>query len=292
MVFTGKLVFQSDPTDFTGHFVGIATLNADGTDYQKLTDYFEDGDLQGYRPNSPVWSADGEQIAFVADKNDAPSRLYVMNADGTGLTSIAESETGAFSSPSWSPNGDKIVYAFQDNDDHELYIFDLVTNEISQLTDNEYTDSSPAWSPDGEWIAFNADRDGDFELYIVQPDGSELLQMTDNQDSDSYPAWSPDGGQLAFVSDRESNNAIYRMSVTDKQATHITNNSSALITGITWSPDGDYIAYADLMPTEDVDPQIITHPATGIFIVRVSDGKSQPLPYSFVGWNASPSWVE
>ena len=111
---TGKLVFESDPTDFTAHFVGIVALNADGTDYHTLTSYFAEGELHEYRLHGPVWSSDGEQIAFVASKMNTPSRLYVMNADGSELAVLAESETGWYSSPSWSPDGEQIVYGFQD----------------------------------------------------------------------------------------------------------------------------------------------------------------------------------
>jgi hypothetical protein len=48
------------------------------------------------------------------------------------------------------------------------------------------------------------------------------------------------------------------------------------------------------MPEETInsDADINTHPATGLWVVRISDGKFVPIDYSFGGWNASPSWVE
>lgn len=288
---TGKLVFVSD-FDYTGHFGAITTLNADGTEYQALTDYFDEGELQQYRVNSPSWSADGEQIMFVATKTGESSRLYLMNPDGSDMTIVAESETGWYSSPSFSPTGEQIVYGFKDGDDIELYILDLETQETLQITDNDVNDSSPAWSPDGEWIAFNRGVEDDFELVLMNPDGSEIRQLTDNDARDVYPAWSADGSKIAFVSDRDGDDGIYVMTIEDEETTHITTVERMQPGRMAWSPDGEFIAYTALVPIENVDPDIIVHPTTALYVVRIVDGQSQLLPFRFLGWNGSPSWVE
>jgi TolB protein len=288
---TGKLVFVSD-LDYTGYFGSIATLNADGTDFQTLTHYFDEGELQRYRVNSPSWSADGEQIVFVATKTGESNRLYHMNADGSDMTIAVESETGSYSSPSFSPTGEQVVYGFKDGGDIELYILDLGTQEALQITDNEFEDSSPAWSPDGEWIVFNRDFEGDFELFLMKPDGSEIRQLTNNDARDVYPAWSPDGTQIAFVSDRDGDDGIYVMTIEDQETTHISIVERMFPGRMAWSPDGEFIAYAALVPQENVDPNVIIHPTTALYVVRIGDNVLQLLPFGFSGWNANVSWVD
>jgi Tol biopolymer transport system component len=49
--------------------------------------------------------------------------------------------------PSWAPNGDRIAFAAEGGNDSEIYVLNLVNNEVVQLTDNEVDDTMPAWRP-------------------------------------------------------------------------------------------------------------------------------------------------
>ncbi len=293
--FTGKLVFESDPVDFSGHFTGIAVLETDSSVNQKLTDDLGGGNMEGYRVGSPSWSHDGEQIVFVGyGENNRANGIFMMNADGSDLHVVMESEEGDYSSPSLSPDGTQLLYGFRmdSEDDIELYLFDLEVAEETPITTNNVIDSSPTWSPDGEWIAFHREIDDDFEIFMMRSDGSEELQLTDNETRDVYPEWSPDGSQIAFVSDRSGENAMYIMDVED-QATTFVMEFSLIISGrLAWSPDGEWIAFAAPVPDENVSEDIITHPVTTLYVVRIADGHVELLLNQARGLHINADWVK
>jgi dipeptidyl aminopeptidase/acylaminoacyl peptidase len=93
-----------------------------------------------------------------------------------------------------------------------LYLFELDSRALTQLTTGEYDDVLPSWSPDGREIAFvskrvgaDPDRGSNWDIFIVAAaPGAEPRQLTrfagpDNDpDYESRPVWSPDGSHLAY----------------------------------------------------------------------------------------------
>jgi Tol biopolymer transport system component len=90
-----------------------------------------------------------------------------------------------------------------------LYIFDLTTKSLTQITGGDYEDSDPAWSPDGAQLAFTSNRTSDpdrnynNDIWTVSADntdkGAHLKQITTNPGDDHASTWSPDGKWIAYV---------------------------------------------------------------------------------------------
>src|SRR5579859_6982354 len=90
-----------------------------------------------------------------------------------------------------------------------LYVLDLSTKQLTQITSGDYDDAQPAWSPDGRLIAFasnrskpDPDRTYNTDVWVVAANnsdkGAHLTQVTTNPGDDSEPAWSPDGKWIAY----------------------------------------------------------------------------------------------
>ena len=84
-----------------------------------------------------------------------------------------------------------------------IYVLDIASGEMTQLTHGDYDDSEMAWSPDGSRIAFTSNRseepDDNYntDIWVVSAEGGDPLQITTNPGSDDSPAWSPDGRSIA-----------------------------------------------------------------------------------------------
>jgi dipeptidyl aminopeptidase/acylaminoacyl peptidase len=92
-----------------------------------------------------------------------------------------------------------------------LYVFDVASKSVTQVTSGDYDDNEPSWSPDGKSLAFTSnrsvpdpDRNFNTDIWVVAANntdkGAHLTQITTNLGADRSPAWSPDGKWIAFVS--------------------------------------------------------------------------------------------
>ena len=103
--------------------------------------------------------------------------------------------------------------------DH-LYVFDVASKKVTQITSGDFDDNEPAWSPDGKSLAFSSnrstpdpDRNYNTDIWVVAADntdkGAHLTQVTTNPGPDRSPAWSPDGKWITFVTQTDLKAMIY-----------------------------------------------------------------------------------
>ncbi len=157
----------------------------------------------------PAWSPNGKQLVFQAERKQR-SRLYRINADGTGLKQLqffGDLVAGDLS-PDWSSTN-KIVFSYQGS----LWTIRPDGSGLTEVASpDEYGDRGfylPSWSPDGTQIAAEIDGSSfaDGGIMVVTPapgPGQEkysyLTGDEDNQHSEVIedPAWSPDGTKIVY----------------------------------------------------------------------------------------------
>jgi Tol biopolymer transport system component len=243
----------------------------------------------GTGDTEPAWSPGGKFIAFARDvtssTEDDGDEIYIMNANGTGLKRLTTS-AGADFSPSFSPDGAKIVFSSTRAGNLEIYSMNTDGTGVTRLTNNAASDDYPVWSPDNKRIAFASDRAGNVEIYTMNVNGSGVTRMTTNTASDLVPDWSPDGSKLAFASDRSGNFDIWTMNASaGAAATNVTSDPGSEDFSPAWSPDGSLITY-DGDPAENFNLDVFVVPAGGgsIGALTTSTGTDewwpawQPLP--------------
>jgi TolB protein len=171
--------------------------------------------------------------------------LIFLNYDGGSRWQLTRDNSIALS-PSWSPDGRKIVFtSFRGGEDAELWIADLDQRKISSLLRRRGTDAAPDWSPTGEWIVFAGSLGNETHLYLIKPDGTGLRRLTRGDWIDTSPSWSPDGRRIVFMSDRSGNPQIYRMDIDGANLRRLTYDGT-YNADPSWSPSGDRIVYARL----------------------------------------------
>lgn len=223
---------------------------------------------------------------FSADDEGAWN-IYTLSDDH--LRQVTEGNGNV--NPSWSPDGERILFSSHRDGDFDLYVMDSGGSNMVLVTDNDQLDSSADWSPVGSMIAFDRviDDDGDFadvdetdfaQVFVAEfgtpiRDAKQLTSVEPN----AKPRWSPDGTRIAFLSWRDGNAEIYLMNSDGSEQTNLTRHPGWDVLPA-WSPDGSKIAFVS--DRDGVDA-IYVMGADGSDPTRVSDdGTSATNP----SWSA------
>jgi dipeptidyl aminopeptidase/acylaminoacyl peptidase len=199
---SGRDGAKSEKDDEESKKKEVWLLNREGGEAQKLTDTIQD-------VSEFSWSPSGDRIVLILqdpsineieasknkDKGDAKPKPHPWVID---RLHFKEDEIG-----------------YLDRRRTHLYVFDVASRKMTQITSGDYDDSAPAWSPDGRSIAFTSnrsdsedpDRNYNTDIWVVAADntdqGKSPVRVTTNPGADGSPAWSPDGKWIVFSSQLE-----------------------------------------------------------------------------------------
>ena len=67
-------------------------------------------------------------------------------------------DLNGLTSPTFSPEGDRLAFVGISGGISDLYVVDIETEDVTQLTNDKYTVLHPSWSPDGQSIVYVSDR--------------------------------------------------------------------------------------------------------------------------------------
>ena len=142
---------------------------------------------------SPTWNPKtNAQIAWVSGRTGLP-QIYTMASDGTNIVRITDQ--GYAVSPSWSPNGQFLAFAWVRHygpgapGASDIYVMDVASKQFAQLTHDGGRNDFPSWSPDGRHIVFQSNRTGKTQIWTMLADGSEVRQLTMSGEN-TQPNWS------------------------------------------------------------------------------------------------------
>ncbi|MEE4272068.1 MAG: protein kinase [Thermoanaerobaculales bacterium] len=147
----------------------------------------------GYE-NNPIWTPDGERVAYLAGPTVAGS-VYWTDSDGSGEAEQLTTLSGV--PASWSPDGGSLVFMhFSDSTSWDLWLQPL-QGEARPLIESPYFEIGATISPDGRWLAYESDYTGRREVYVTSfPDPGPRIQVS--VEGGFMPAWASDGRGLFF----------------------------------------------------------------------------------------------
>ena len=198
---------------------------------------------QGDADSGPRFSPDGDLLAFLRSRpSGEPRQVWIMNADGGEARQLTNAPKGV-QDFCWSPDGARIVYCadtepaagaaagslaegprvvevnrirfrhdlqgWRGDAHYHLFVAELESGDVAQITRGDWDDYSPAWSPDGTKIAFISGRRDDRDLralteaYVVNADGGVAECWSGGLYSVGAVAWSPDSRRLAAVASED-----------------------------------------------------------------------------------------
>jgi Tol biopolymer transport system component len=149
------------------------------------------------------WSPVTDEIAVFARREKKTPLLIYHAIKGKLLRDIVFDDIVQCSSPAFSPDGRRV--AFEGNRDGVVDIFeiDLETEEIRNLTQDDFFDANPWYAQDGKTLLYNRRIGSHWKIFSVDvTDPSKKTQLTVGAFSDIQPSYSRDGETIYFSSDR------------------------------------------------------------------------------------------
>jgi TolB protein len=132
----------------------------------------------------------------------------------------------------------------------EIYIRDMATGRLQQITQHWSIDTEPVWAPDGRYVYFTSDRGGRPQIYRVSPGGGSPERVTLEGDYNARASVSPDGRKIAVAQGRGNE---YRIAVWDIKTERFTIlTPGKLDESPSFAPNGSMILYATREGTRGV----------------------------------------
>ncbi len=191
---------------------------------------------------NPAWSPDGQSIAYQGRVGDKAG-LVVARSDGSGARFLSEMSGTNSPLPTtgkdiaWSPDGKRIAFVssvpgpetadatgdpivitrylykpdaaegntrFNDNRRLHIFVVDVASGRVDQVTDGAHYEHSIEWSPTGDEIAFisnrepNEDQFFNYDLFTLKLADKSIRRLTSTENAEYRPRWSPDGKTIAY----------------------------------------------------------------------------------------------
>jgi len=263
-------------------------LNRMGGEAQQLTEAIQDVD-------DFAWSPDSKRLVLIL-QDPSPEELDEAKArekDKPGNNDKDKGKDATAKKPKTPPPFVIDRYRFKtdtvgylDRRRTHLYVFDVDTKAVVQITSGDFDDDEPAWSPDGKLLAFRSnrstpdpDRTYDTNIWVVAADnsdkGTHLTQVTTNPGADASPAWSPDGKWITYVTQLDPKLLIYathHIAVSPAaggEAKVLTLAFDRMSRSPHFSPDGQFIYF---IADDDGTQNLFRIPATGGEVTRAISG--------------------
>ncbi len=232
--------------------------------------------LYGIGPMSP----DKQSLLLLAQKPEHAPNVYVMNLTDRSIRPAVTSFTWGAADPQWSPDGKSIAVAgFEESASFcELFLLDLKTGRMRQMTKNSFSDKEPVFTPDGKRMIYTTDESplpdaafGILHLAAVAVAGGKAEYFTEDEGSFIHPGISADGKNLFLVKIDEASgrHSLWQYGLDGKPQRDLTERKFARIHRyIQNTTNGSMILWAQ----EETEQQ------DDIYLLDMKTGKVTDLP--------------
>jgi dipeptidyl aminopeptidase/acylaminoacyl peptidase len=280
----------------------IAFRGADGDQHGILIAHPDGSDPTFLAPlagtNSPLpgtgkdftWSPDGKQIAFVS------------STPGDGAAE-ASGDPMVITRYLYKPDAGEGMTRFNDNQRLHIFVVDIASKQVRQLTQGNFDEHSIDWSPDGKQLVFasnhepNQDEFFNYDLFTLQLADNSIHRLTATESCEYDPSWSPDGKSIVYrgtrrgLTDRETtmeDTHVWVMNSDGSNRREIGNAIDNRQGAPQWAPDGSSVYFTVQergnnhlvrLPISGGQPEYVLNDTGGVGAWSVA--KNKMVAYSF-----------
>lgn len=215
----------------SGSFDVYVAGTGDGAEKKKLIKGRTSPQFESLRVLTPSlgWSPDGLRIA-VAVTSGPTDGIAIVHTESKKTVLYRVEEVDQILSVAWSPQGDQLAFEGSFNAQSDIFVLELESGHVVNLTADVFSDHEPAWSPDGKALVFHSDRGQhtqtqthvsdaftmhahdyrQYDLYLLPIGTRTVRRLTDTKSWDETNArFGAEGNRLLFLSDRNGTFNLY-----------------------------------------------------------------------------------
>ena len=268
-------------------------ISGDGSDEERIEGQFRD----------ITYDLGGVNVAFIRDveytvgEDDSEEttvesfpELFIAPVDDLeNARQITEFQSTVMASPSFSPEGDELVFVSNFNGSSDIWYITTEGEGGRRLTENNPgIDVDPAWRPvlGSREVIFASDRESPgttelFRLFINDPDEPlQVEQLTDARRSSFSPAWSDRGDLITFISDRRGDTDVY---ITDDQPAGdillTTSDGDAEDRSPSFTPDGRFVVFSSNRLDDRFQTYVLS--LDGNVLTRITDNERDDILFIY-----------
>ncbi|BDX38956.1 peptidase S9 [Tenuifilaceae bacterium CYCD] len=196
-------------------------------------------DALNFLESAGTWSPDSRQFAFIAFSKGKNKILIVDAFDDKLVNEFSIPGVPSFNYPAWSPDGENIVVSGLVNGINDLYMINIKTRLVTQLTHDPWANIHPAWSPNGTQIVYSTDKPSPRDISNNTEVGYNIatLNISDNSikvfeifpSADNLnPMFSGDGHNIYFLSNSDGYRNLFKFDTKTNEMYRLTR----ILTGI------------------------------------------------------------
>ncbi|MBC7654506.1 MAG: PD40 domain-containing protein [Oligoflexus sp.] len=216
-----------------------------GKTIRKLTSKISNGHIDEFNfiESAGAWSPDSRKFAFSVF-SEGRNKLIIVNIEnGRTLLEQGMGDVEQFGNLSWSPDGDNIAFTGLKNGQSDMFSYNITSEEVTQLTNDKYTQYQPSYSADGTKIVFSTDKYSEQSDNVAAsiPMGMAIMDLKNKSTkqvnvfegaNNFNPLFAENDSKIYFLSNRDGFRNLYRYTIANGKVEQLTDYFTG-ISGIT-----------------------------------------------------------